>query len=195
MRLDQSDGIDINVMLARDGLANGGENLVGDPALAKSLGLLHDDQPFHSAGLDGKCSPRARTEQWVTPLGRRFDILRIDILAMKNDHILETARDEQNALAEEAEIAGGEELRCLVAGQASFEGFLRFLGPFPVPLGDAGTGDPDLPNLVVEARRSGLGIGDHHNLAGRWSAAAGERLARTAGRRFGDLSLGQGAGI
>ena len=57
----------------------------------------------------------------MTSPGGRFDILRIDILAMKNDHILETARDEQHPVpageASQVPVRDGVLVLALAEGQ------------------------------------------------------------------------------
>ena len=79
-------------------------DLLGDPRGEPALGLDDDRQPLLAGALDREGRGSADPEGGVAPLGRPLDILRIDIPAPQDDHVLDPARDEQLAVAQEAEV-------------------------------------------------------------------------------------------
>ena len=108
----------------------------------------------------------------MAPLDRPLDVLRVDVPAADDDQVLDPARDEQLAVAEEPEVAGAEERAAVVPGQAGAADVAGLLGAVPVALRDARPRDPDLAHAVVGARAAGAGVDDRDDLALGGAAAA-----------------------
>ena len=78
-------------------------------------------------------------------LQRLLDILRVMVLAIEDDQILQAPGDEQLTLAYHAQIAGAQPALAITLD----EGLGGRFGVAPVALGDARPGDPDLTDLIV----------------------------------------------
>lgn len=127
----------------------------------------------------------------MAALGRPLDILRVDIPTPQDDQVLEPARDEELAVAQEAEVPGPEERTPVVTGQARAHGLAGLLRTPPVALRDARPRDPDLADAALGAGALRHGIDDRDEMALGGTATADERRGRSGGGRIGDLAAAE----
>ena len=108
-RLEQHDGVDVQLVLLGDGLADRREDRLDRPRPGLALDLVDDDQPLLAVAPRPRTPRRRSAAARVAPLDGPLDVLGIDVAAADDDQVLEPAGDEQLAVAEEAEVAGAQE--------------------------------------------------------------------------------------
>ena len=162
---------------------------IGD-ALADYLGadqlahvatdLQRQADALHSLFVgDGECGDAPLAQQLDILLQRLLDVLRVVVLTIEDDQILQTPGDEQLPLAHHAQIAGAQPALAITLD----EGLGSRFGVTPVALGDARPGDPDLADLIVPQHLHRLRLDDAQRVLGiapatGWQTAV--RLARCA---------------
>src|SRR5690242_19270723 len=95
----------------------------------------------------------------MLPLGSELEVLRVVFQPPDDQHILESAGDDQLTLNQRPEVAGTEE-RTIAIGEICAEGFRALFGASPIAACDAGRLHPDLADLALFARSRRLGIYD-----------------------------------
>ena len=181
--LDQDDGLDRQLVLGRDVATNGLEHAV-QLALLAALDLVHHDQPLGPVDLDRKGRPAVGSQARMALADRQLDVLRIVVRPANDDQVFQAPGDEHLAGLHEAEVAGPQEGAFARVFQVGVKGAGRFVGPFPIALGHAGTADPDLADAIVRQAAHVLGMRDHDPLV--------EQVASATDQFAGALFLGQG---
>src|SRR5438067_529928 len=74
--------------------------------LGFAFNLLDDDEAFTALHLDGESSPRAGPQPRVACLNRALDVLRIDVPAVDDNELLESAGNVQLSVLQQTEIPG-----------------------------------------------------------------------------------------
>src|SRR4051812_34068217 len=93
-----------------------------------------------------------------------LDVLRIVVAAANDDQVLETAGNEQFAVAQEPEISGAQK-RALASGERCGERFTRQRFAAPVLTCDVRTAQPDFTDHVVRTWPAAPRIDDDQFLA------------------------------
>ncbi|MNZ36517.1 hypothetical protein D3C78_539390 [compost metagenome] len=154
--------------------------------------LQRQPYPFAAQPIgdrEGGDAPAA--QQLDALLQRLFQVLRVEVLAVEDDQVLEPAGDEQFALTGDAQIAGTQPALAVALDEGARSG----LGVLPVALGDARTGDPDLADptrlqagLALRSDDAQVVVRSHPaatRQAGSFSAIEQQRLGGLAGcQRF-----------
>jgi len=115
-----------DLVLVADRLADAPFDLFRGKLMAlRSLDFLHQDQFLQPTLVDeGKRDPAILAQRRVSRLHRRLDILRIVIVAVDDDHVLDAAGDVNVAgFVEKSEIAGAQPMRVFLARDGRREGF------------------------------------------------------------------------
>ncbi len=158
-----------------------------------ALDLLDDRQPFLAVGLEREGGGAEGAKRGVRPFCRPFDVLRIDVSATQDDHVLEPASDEQHAIPQKTKIACPEEPQ--IAKKTGSQRVLRLFGSPPVALRDARARNPDLADAIFRTLKDGFGVDDHHAMSVGDLAAARESLAGAGKCRFDDFTATEAFGV
>ncbi len=146
-----------------------------------ALGLEHHHQALFAEHLDRKSGATPGAQGFMRALRGELQVLRIVIAAPQNDQILAPAGDVELALAQETEVARAQE-RAAAVRQPGAQLRLARLRASPVSRCHAGSGDPDLADLLRRAGDPGLGIDDQHLLIPPGAPAAHQPLGGTRSR-------------
>src|SRR6185295_13563303 len=121
------------VEVSGDGLARHLQQLVQIGALLSvAPQLLHRHQALGAVELDAEGRAATELKGRVTGLDRGFDVLRVEVATLEDDHILDAAGDVQVIVEEEAEIAAAQELTLVRAIDACLKHLARELWLVPV---------------------------------------------------------------
>lgn len=102
-----------------------------------------------------------------------LDVLRIEVVAADDEHVLQAPGDEQFAVAEETEVAGAQP----GAPVTLDEGLRRGFRVAPVAVCDARPGGPDLADVVVAEDLAARRVDDQHGVFRLAAAAAHQHAA------------------
>src|SRR5262245_49367466 len=116
-------------------------------------------------------------------LYRQLDILRVVVAPADDDQVLAAAGDEERVVLDEAEVARTQERSDPIRHQRGVDSLDGLSGAAPVPLGDAGAGDPDLADDGGRAGPATVGVDDQHLLVEDRPPAANQHT-RCVGRGF-----------
>src|SRR6266851_198296 len=92
---------------------------------------------------------------------RQFDILRIMVIAINDDQVLESPGDEEFTILQESQIPRAEKRAFSRIRQVSVKSALRILGLVPIALSNALSCYPDLAHLIRWAPGQGFGMDDN----------------------------------
>src|SRR5262245_55833472 len=124
-------------------------------------------------------------------LCRQLEVLWIMIEAAHDQHVLDSAGHEQIAVSEEPEVAGPEEWSLTRLVEERMKRGRGLLGPIPISTRHAGTGHPDLANLIRSAPNVPDGIDDDDVRAARATAAGNEGCSIPAAPHARHAALAQ----
>src|ERR671918_965686 len=105
-------------------------------------------------------------------LGGLFDILRIVIAAINDDHVLDTPRHKQDVTAQKAQISRTKKRAIIRISQSRFEYRLGLIGPLPISRSHARTGHPYFAYGARRATGKSRGVNDRHVDARRLASAS-----------------------
>src|SRR5205085_1286274 len=101
-----------------------------------------------------------RPQSRMTALHRQLDVLGSVVRAPDDDDVLETARDEQLAIAQETQVAGPQEWPLARFRQVGRKGFCSLQRPVPVAPRDTATRNPNFADLRRRTFSQCSGIDD-----------------------------------
>ena len=176
--------VKVELVLFRDRLSRRGRHFVDVERAMVAVDLLNDDETFLVLALDRNRCSSARTERGMAALDGELDVLRVVIAAADDDQIFEAARDEELAVAHEAEVPRPQiPFVAITRGGRRLERPLRLVGEPPIASGNDRPSQPDLPDFIGTARDERLGV-DDENL-GRLGGAATDEGPRVGLTDFG----------
>ncbi|MCY1275775.1 hypothetical protein D9M70_244250 [compost metagenome] len=94
--------------------------------------------------LHGEGGDAALAHHFHLRLDGALDVLRVEVVATDDEHVLQAAGDVQFATQQEAQVAGAQPGTAVALDEGARAGF----GVVPVAEGDAGAADPDLAHLA-----------------------------------------------
>src|SRR5438034_886908 len=113
-----------------------------------TIDLGRNHQPLLSIRFNGKRGAATGLQRWMTLFHGSFDVLWVMVMSRDDDQILQSAGNEQLALAKESQISRTEKRPFLCIRQIGPIGLIRLLRPIPITLCDAGTGHPNLSDFI-----------------------------------------------
>jgi hypothetical protein len=163
------------------------------------IDFLDHEEPLLAIDVHGEGCAGARPKSRMTILDRELDVVGVVITPPDDDQILDSACDEELAIAQETQVAGPEKgpLVGATLGKPRVEHLLRELGLPPVSESDIGAAHPDLPYAAVFEEPAGtFGVDDDQFLTFDGFAASNDNSARGDIRARGLSDVrGEGAGI
>src|SRR5438132_566296 len=124
----------------------------------------------------------------MTGLDGPFDVLGVNVAAVHNDQILESAGNIELAVSQESQVARAEERAVIQAGQGRPERLLGHLGSIPVAGCYAGPGNPDLTHSILGAGTESVRIDDDDRLSLGHVTRANQGLG-ALGLQVDDISI------
>src|SRR2546428_1589131 len=112
----------------------------------------------------------------MTLFDSQFDILGIMVAAPDDNQVLEPTGDEQFIVLKKAQVSSAQKWTFARICQIGVERTLCLFRLLPVALGDAGTADPNLADLIRQALGEGLRIDNDDLLALYRLTATHERV-------------------
>src|SRR5262249_26567962 len=150
-RLEQHDGADLDLVMARHRLADLGDDAGRVTIPLVSLNLLDDDQLLLAIGLDRERGSAGWPQRRMAALDRPLQVVRVVVAAADHDEILDPPRDVELAVPHESEIARAQVRSGSGVGEPSAERPLGLLRSAPVSARDARAGHPDLADAFGRA--------------------------------------------
>ena len=158
-----------------------GQHLGRDAALHTTRDLGSDAHPLLSFDIDGKGGHTALANGIDLVLDELLDILRVQVVAPHDDHVLQAPGHEKLTVPDEAEIAGAQPAQTLVVLDECLGGGG---GALPVTRGDAGAAGPDLADDIRCRSLQGLRVDDANHVPDGGLAAADQSHSPRLGTHF-----------
>src|SRR5208282_5722357 len=143
--------------------------------LIAALDFGGDYQAFVVGDVDRKSDAAARPYRLMALFDRQFDVAGGKVAPVDDDQILQTAGDEELAVAQESEVSGAKKRPFAGVREVRVEGARGFLGPVPVALSHGRAGDPNLADLVGRAGEHRFRMGDNNLRIGHRAPTANQR--------------------
>ncbi|MNX63734.1 hypothetical protein D3C86_947430 [compost metagenome] len=138
---------------------------------ARHLGREADALAFRPLDREGRDAALAHGLDLA--LHFALDVLRVQVVAAHDDHVLDAAGHVELAVVHEAQVAGAQPARAVVLD----EGLLRHLGLVPVAAAQARARGPDFADGAIGAHAQRGGVDDAHRVVRDAAAAAHEHRA------------------
>ncbi|SAL85211.1 hypothetical protein AWB67_06881 [Caballeronia terrestris] len=143
--------------------ADGAEHLVVRSAPVGTREFLNDNDPLLAIERDRENGATAWCKARVSAPDLTLGVLRVVVVPMHDDEILDSASCEEVAFVDESQVPGSKELLAAsIARHGRAHRLGGFVGPVPIAAGNAPAVDPDLPDLVRGAFGQASGIDDLH---------------------------------
>jgi hypothetical protein len=192
-RREEGDRVHLQPVIARDRLPDRAEEtfVVG---ARRARNLVDDHDALVSVDVDRERGAASGRQRVVAARDGVLEIFRLMIEAAHDDEVLQPTRDEQATIPDEAQVARAEEGPITRVVEPRAEHRRRLVAALPVAAPDAGTGDPDLADLIGLARRGRARVHDQHARVVGGEGAADQALRRRARlRRIDDALRGERA--
>ena len=160
------------------GLADRVDQLAGGHRLLHATANLgRDADALLAVDLDREGRDPPLAHRCHLGFHRALDVLRVEVVATDDQHVLQTAGDVQLTPSDETQVARAQ------PGTASAldEGLGRGLGITPVALGDARPGGPDFADAVILQHLAAGRVNDRYRMFGLAAATAHQHAVRAAG--------------
>src|ERR1700689_2652974 len=111
----------------------------------------------------------------MTSLCGKFNVMRVMVLPVNNNEVLDASGDVELAVSHETEVAGSKK-RPFSAGECGAKGLFGFFWPPPIPQRNVGARNPDFSDAAWHARLAGHRIHDADFLTAGGASTADQRV-------------------